>query len=433
MSSKQHGRRRFLRESGAVLAGLAVGGGRAAQGQQRESAVPDELTYQRSYGVRSPFESIARENVPGQAQFLLSELTPLQDLVGIITPSALHFQQTRFHDYPPSIDPQKHRLLIHGLVDRPLMFTLEELKRFPSVSRIHFLECHGNSNWPGGFHNGFRTPQQSHGKTSCSEWTGVLVSTLLREAGVKKEGTWILAEAADAGKHPRCIPMAAAMDDCLVAYGQNGEAVRPEQGYPIRLVVPGVAGVNNVKYLRRIKVVDEVYMFRWSYGGRFQNREGHTVWVDYIAALKSVITRRAGGQRLSGPGFYEITGLAWSGKGTIRKVEVSTDIGRTWKEAKLHDPVLPKAHTRFTFPWVWDGAETVIQSRCTDDQGDVQPSLIEFAKIRGFPPGEPLKIGGITTDFFKIPTTGTTIQPMVNAIQPWKVTREGSVENALLA
>ena len=429
MNFKKPSRRQFLK-GGAVLAGLAVGGERSAQGQTRDSGVPpDERSFQISYGVPSRFESTARVTVPGQAPYLASGLTPLQDSIGIITPSALHFYQIRFHDFPPSIDPRQHRLLIHGLVDRPLSFTLEELKRLPSVSRIHFIECHGNTSWPGGYHNGFQTIQRSHGKTSCSQWTGVLLSTLLRGAGVKKEGLWIIAESADAGKHVKCIPMETAMDDCLVAYGQNGEAVRPEQGYPMRLVVPGVAGVNNVKYLRRIKVVDQFYP--WSYGGSFQNREGQTVWVDYRAALKSVITRPAGGQRLPGPGFYEITGLAWSGGGAIRKVEVSTDIGRTWKEAQLDDPVLPKAHTRFTFPWTWDGEETVLQSRSTDERGDVQPSLVEFAKIRGIPPGELVKIRGITTDFFKIPSNITNV-PMVNAIQPWKVTREGSVENAEL-
>ena len=253
---------------------------------------------------------------------------------------------------------------------------------------------------------------------------------MLREAGVKKEGTWVIAEGADSGRHSKCIPMGAAMDDCLVAYGQNGEAVRPEQGYPMRLVVPGVAGVNNVKHLRRLKVVDQFYRFRWGYGGSFENMWDKTLWADYQLPLKSVITRPSGGQRLSGPGFYEITGLAWSGGGAIRKVEVSTDAGRTWKEAKLHDPVLPKAHTLFTFPWTWDGEETVIESRSTDERGDVQPSLTEFAKIRGITPGELVKVRGMTTDFFKIPPISSNV-PMVNAIQPWKVSREGSVENAL--
>ena len=429
MDLKQPNRRQFLKK-GTVLAGLAVGGVRLARGETRDSPVPDERGFQIPYGAPSRFESITRITVPGQAPYLASGLTPIQDLVGMITPSSLHFYQVRFHDFPPAVDPRQHRLMIHGLVERPLSFSVDELKRLPSVSRVHLMECHGNTSWPGGYHNGFRSIQYSHGKTSCSLWTGVALSTLLREAGVKKEGAWVFAESADSGRHWKCIPMETAMDDVMVAYGQNSEALRPENGYPIRLLVPGAAGVNSVKYVRRIKVVDEFSPF--SYGGSFRERDGKIEWWDFKLGVKSVITRPSSGQRLTaGAGCYEITGLAWAGEGAIRKVEVSLDAGRTWKDAQLHDPVLRKAHTRFTFPWTWDGQETIMQSRATDEHGTVQPSLMEFARIRRFTPPEPVVFRGFTTEFFKLPEIPPT-QSMVNAIQPWRITREGSVENAEL-
>jgi sulfane dehydrogenase subunit SoxC len=419
MSSKQSGRRRFLRQGGAVLAGLAVGGMRTARGETREPP-PDERTQVSSYGVRSHFESAVRETNPTQAPSMAAALTPHQELTGTITPSGLHFYNTRSHEYPPSIDPRQHRLLIHGLVEHPLIFTMEELKSLPSVNRVHFVECHGNTSLPGNLHNGFRTIQQSHGKMSCSEWTGVLLSTLLREAGVKKEGTWIIAESADAGKITKSIPMEMAMDGLMVAYGQNGEAVRPEQGYPIRLLSAGCIGFYNVKWLRRIKVVDQPYLLQWEYRDYRPNLGGKALWFNFEMPVKSVITRPAGGHRLPGPGFHEITGLAWSGAGVIRRVEVSTDGGRTYKDAQLQEPILPKAFTRFTFPWTWDGQETLIQSRSTDEKGQVQPSFAEYTQIWGAPPGY----------FQKNPNAQGFL---VNAIYPWRITREGSVENALLA
>jgi sulfane dehydrogenase subunit SoxC len=418
---KKSSRRRFLRQ-GVALAGLAtVGGIRSVRAQSSESRVPEERTASPSYGVPSRFSTTMRETNPAQYPNMIVALTPHQDLSGIITPSGLHFYNIRSHDFPPSIDPLQHRLMIHGLVDRPLIYTMGELKRLPSVSRIHFIECHGNSSWPGQLHNGFRTVEESHGKLSCSEWCGVLASTLLREAGVKKEGTWIIAEGADAGRHVKSIPMEMAMDDCLVAYAQNGEDVRPEQGYPIRMVVPGAMGIHSVKYLRRIKVVDQPYMLRAEdgYAEPRPNLEGKSLWFNFIWPPKSVITRPSGGQRLPRPGFHEITGLAWSGLGTVRKVEVSTDGGQTWKEAKLQEPVLRKAATRFNFDWNWNGQEAELQSRCTDDQGMVQPSFEEFAKLWG------LKVGS-----FKITSLNAWV---VNVIQPWKVSRDGKVENAYLA
>ncbi|OFW44665.1 MAG: sulfite dehydrogenase [Acidobacteria bacterium RIFCSPLOWO2_12_FULL_60_22] len=416
MNSKQSGRRRFLKE-GAALAGLAVGAVRSARGQTLGSEIPAARAKDlRAYGEPSRFEKAARADL----------LTPLQDTLGIITPAALHFEVIRYRSGPPDIDPRQHRLLIHGLVDRPLIFTVEELKRLPSVSRIHFVECAGNSSPIEVVtvlgRRKSETVQQVHGLTACSEWTGVQLSLLLKEAGVQKGAGWLLAEGAEPGQHTKSIPLEKAMEDVLVAYGQNGEAVRPEQGYPFRLLVPGWEGVSNVKWLRRIKVVDRPYMTKMEstgYVALWPSLGGKGRWFNFEMGPKSVITFPSGGHRLPGRGFYEITGLAWSGRGAIRRVEVSTDGGRSWKDAQLQEPVHRMAHARFRLPWNWEGEEAVLQSRCTDDQGDVQPSLAEFARTWGVKP-----------DYFQ--ATSNRVNHF-NSIYPWKVTREGSVRNALFS
>ena len=425
MSPKQSDRRWFLK-SGAALAGLAVGASANALPSAAESAPDiDEL---HKYGERSHFvESVRTGSINNPERRLKDEpvafglRSPLQDQVGMVTPSALHFIVSHGYE-PPDIDPREHRLLIHGMVDRPLIFTVDELKRLPSVSRFHFIECHGNSS-PGGPGGPERkaakaTAQDTHGFTSCSLWTGVQLSLLLKEAGVQKGATWITAEGTDASKHSKSIPIGKALDDAIVAYGMNGEPIRPEQGFPLRLVTPGWQGINNVKWLRRIQVVDEPYMAMME-TSRYPSvkLDGKSRWFEFELGPKSVITRPSGGHRLPVQGYYEISGLAWSGAGAIRRVEVSADGGRTWKDAKLHDPVASKAHTRFTAPWNWNGEEAVLQSRCTDDQGTVQPTVAEVAKL-----------WGADVDYLK---KTSTIVGDFNAIQPWKVNRDGSVQNAL--
>ena len=410
MNTKKSGRRRFLKD-GAALAALAVGGVQSASGQALGSEIPQVRPEDiRALGKRSRFVTSVR--TLGR----WGQLTPLQDSTGIITPSALHFMAAHGYD-PPDIDPQQHRLLIHGLVDRPLIFTLAELQSLPSVSRIHFIECNGN-NSSTALSMKAETVQQTHGFTSCSEWTGVTLSLLLREAGVQKGASWLVAEGAEGGKHTMSIPLEKAMDDVLVAYGQNGEPVRPEQGYPLRLVVPGWRGVNNVKWLRRIKVVDQPYMTKWESSAYSRLMpDGKARWFLFEMPPKSVITRPSGGQRLPSRGFYEITGLAWSGGGAIRRVEVSTDGGRNWKDAQLQQPVFRMAHTRFRFPWNWDGEEAVLQSRCTDERGDNQQTLAELGGIQG-----------LKSAYWR-PTSPRFNR--LNLIFPWKVTREGRVHNAL--
>jgi sulfane dehydrogenase subunit SoxC len=401
-------RRRFLQGGAALGAALVAGAGRPIGA--RAQPAPDDPSKVlggpiRPYGERSRFEQAVREKVPPlKTDEVGSTATPLDETLGIITPSALHYEVHR--GGVPDIDPRKHRLLIHGLVDRPVTLTVEEIKRLPSTSRILFLECQGNTNpeWraPTG-----KTVQATHGFTSCSEWTGVPLSLLLREAGVQQGAAWIVAEGADATGNERSIPMVKAMDDVLVAYGQNGEAPRPENGYPLRLIVPGWTGNINVKWLRRIKLVDRPYLTRMDGVGQpTLMPDGKARQLQFVMEAKSVITFPSGGQRLPGPGLYEIQGLAWSGRGLIRRVDVSTDSGKTWREARLQEPVLPIAHTRFRLDWRWDGREAVLQSRCTDETGYVQPTLAELVRVRG-----------LNSVYFN------------NAIQNWKVATDGSVHN----
>src|SRR5476651_1830807 len=304
------------------------------------------------YGSRSKFEKTARffnqnTKVPLEEA---SSRTPLHDTYGIITPSSLHFE--RHHSGVPDLDPSVHTLTIHGLVDRPLEFTVDEIKGLPSTSRIHFLECSGNSGgeWRGGSTES--DVQRIHGLTSCSEWTGVPVAMLLRECGVRPEATWVLAEGADAGKHDRSIPMKKIMADAMVVYGQNGEPLRPEQGYPLRLLLPGWEGNANVKWLRRLKVMNQPAMSREE-TSKYTDLmpDGTARQFTFDMEPKSLITRPSGGDKLAGPGPCELTGIAWSGRGAIARVEITTDGGATWTLAKLQTPVLPRAHTRFSLSW----------------------------------------------------------------------------------
>jgi sulfane dehydrogenase subunit SoxC len=303
-------------------------------------------------------------------------------LDGIITPSGLHFE--RSHSGIPDIDPDQHRLVIHGLVKRPLVFTLDALHRYPMQSRIAFIECAGNGqllNAP--------QPQQVgmaplHGMIGCSEWTGVNLSTLLDEAGIDSSARWVIAEGADAAAMSRSIPLAKAMDDTLVCLYQNGECVRPSNGYPVRLLVPGFEGNMNVKWLRRLKLTTGPAMTRDETSRYTILLIDEKAWqFVFPMEVKSVITRPAPSIKLKEPGFYEISGLAWSGNGSIRQVDVSADGGQSWAPAALHSPILPKAPVRFRAPWRWNGGQAVLQSRATDDTGMVQPTRAAFAAERG--------------------------------------------------
>jgi sulfane dehydrogenase subunit SoxC len=400
------GRRRFLKGGLAVGAALVA----AAPSPGGTQTAPDDPSKilggpVRPYGERSRFEQAERAKNPSKTdEVAVSTSTPLHETLGIITPSALHFEVHR--GGVPDIDPGKHRLLIHGMVDRPVVLTVDEIRALPSISRILFLECQGNTQREWHAPTGTDVAA-THGLTSCSEWTGVPLSLLLREAAVQSGAAWVLAEGADGSGNERSLPLAKAMDDVLVAYGQNGEAVRPENGYPLRLIVPGWTGNINVKWLRRLKVVDRAYLTRMdSVGQPVLMPDGTARHLNFVLEAKSVITFPSGGHRLRRRGLHEIRGLAWSGRGLIRRVEISTDAGKTWRDASLQEPVLPSAHTRFRLDWRWQGSEAVLQSRCTDETGYVQPTLADLARVRG-----------LNSRYFN------------NAIQSWKVASDGSVTN----
>ena len=404
MASKQPDRRAFLKRGAALAGGLSLGGVEPALGQTPASDQSDEADDYSTpeliaYGKRSRHVTSVREPVNGRPSpdefgLVFHIGTPLEEQVGAITPSSLFYFGTTRGSIVPTIDPAEHRLMIHGLVDRELIFTMDELKRFPSVTRLHFIECAGNGSSP-------RRGRliESHGMTSCAEWTGVLLRTLLEEAGVQDEGTWIVAEGVEEVKGASSLPMAKAMDDILVAYGMNGEPLRPQQGHPLRIVVPGFEGILSVKWLRRIKVVDRFYMTYNDYGHLRQDPDQAAL--SYQIGPKSVITFPSAGQQLSGTGFYEVRGLAWSGGGAVSRVEVSTNGGESWFDADFRGTPQPMAHTAFSFNWTWDGSETVLMSRTTDEIGQIQPTRAQFE-------------GG-----------------QDNSIQPWRVESDGSVHNGL--
>jgi sulfane dehydrogenase subunit SoxC len=360
------------------------------------------------YGERSSHEAAVQRIVNGAtgAAGAGGSRTPLDKLEGVITPSSLHFE--RHHNGVPNIDPDRHEVLIHGLVERPLLFSVEALSRYPLVSRIQFLECSGNS----GGNNAPEPPQQSaggiHGLVSCSDWTGVPLAILLDEAGMKPQGRWLLAEGADAAGMSRSVPIAKALDDAILALYQNGERLRPSNGYPVRLFLPGYEGNMNVKWLRRIKVTAEPTMTK-DETSKYTDLQpdGRSLLFTFPMEVKSVITSPSGGQKMQGPGLYQISGIAWSGFGKIRRVEVSADGGKSWAEAALTEPVLSKALTRFRMPWRWDGSPTLLMSRALDEFGSVQPTRSALMASRG-----------------------ANYRYHYNAIQSWNVTPAGEIGNA---
>jgi sulfane dehydrogenase subunit SoxC len=342
------------------------------------------------YGQPSKYEAnVQRRQSPGLTPTTQASVSfaPLQSLFGIVTPAGLHFE--RHHQGWWDIDPSKHRLMVNGsddkIVAKPMVFTMDELMRLPAVSRFHFIECGANTGMEWG-NVAVPTCQYSHGMLSCSEFTGVPLKILLDMAGVDyRRGRYVLGEGADGSSMTRTVPMALIESgDVIVAYGQNGEMLRPENGYPLRLVVPGVQGVSWVKYLRRIEVGDKPYATKDEELHYVDLMPGglHRQYTS-IQECKSVITTPSGGQVLLDKGFYNVTGLAWSGKGKVKRVDVSADGGRNWRTARLETPVLDKCLTRFNLDWVWDGTPALLQSRAMDDTGYVQPSYKELRAVRG--------------------------------------------------
>lgn len=412
MGRTQISRRTWLHAawSGVLAAGLVKTRFDAVDILAQEAPVPTPPTRvlgreSAPLGSRAPTEQLRRISTGNP---LYGARTPIQALHGIITPSDLHFE--RHHSGIPEIDPDGYELLIHGMVERPMSFRLQDLKRYPSVSRIHFLECSGNG---GGAYTTDdlrprQTPQEKDGLLSTSEWTGVPAATLLGEVGVRPGAGWIIAEGGDAVLMNRSIPLEKALDDALIAYGQNGEAIRPGQGYPARLFLPGWEGNANVKWIRRIEVTDRPVMSREETSKYTDPMAGGVArQFSFVMAAKSVITFPAYPQALPDRGWWQVEGLAWSGRGGIARVDVSADGGRSWQPAELQPPVLPRATTRFRFLWNWDGRESMLMSRATDDTGYVQPEAKEFVKAR--------KDGGYHSNY----------------IRAWKVGRDGTVTYGL--
>jgi sulfane dehydrogenase subunit SoxC len=384
MDEKNDSRRRFLAQSAALVGGATSAALSPPGAAQELAGQPWERVYGApftGYGQPSKFEApvirhIARpygDLAPGSG----AALSPIESLEGIITPSSLH--NIRSHSGTPDIDPKEHRLLIHGLVARPLMFTVDSLLRYPMTTRTHFVECSGNSSRA-------LAPQPAqvpagamHGNMACSEWTGIPLRALLEEAGLDASAKWLLAEGADSAHMSRSIPIEKALDDALVALYQNGERLRPEQGYPVRLLLPGWEGNMSVKWLRRIKATDGPTHTK-DETSKYTDPlpDGRSLQFTFEMGVKSVITRPSSTMTLPRPGLYEITGLAWSGAGRIRQVEVSTDGGATWTPATLLGEERPKAFVRFRLPWEWTGKPALLQSRATDEKGRVQPKRADL-------------------------------------------------------
>ncbi|MGH6713870.1 MAG: sulfite dehydrogenase [Bradyrhizobium sp.] len=366
-----------------------------------------------AFSARSKFVSIGRipEAGPGRRNVdpsdAINSKSPLDRLLGTITPSDLHYE--RSHSGVPDLDPTKHRLLIHGMVRKPFVFSVEDLKTMPSISRTVFLECTGNGweNWKKSDPN--LTVQNTHGLISTNEWTGVPLRFLVDLVGRREGSSWMLAEGGDAAGVARSIPLTEEiLNDAIVAYGQNGEPIRPAHGFPIRLILPGMEGNLNIKWLRRLKFGDEPWMTRWETARYTQLlADGKARQFQLRMDTNSVITSPSGMMEIR-PGYHRISGLAWSGHGAIAKVEVSVDGGRTWREAELARPVLAKAQTRFQIDWVWDGRSTKIVSRSTDEQGNIQPDRTTF-----------------------ISRVGTNALFHYNAQQTWSVDASGRVRNVL--
>ncbi len=425
----KEGRRDFIRQAfaGAVAAtgaGAAMAqAGVPAEGDPAILKLPAHTTglgqpvVTDGYGKPSKYEAnVQRRQSPGLTQTAQASVSfaPLQSLFGIVTPSGLHFE--RHHQGWWDIDPSQHRLMVNAsdakLMKTPKVFTMDEIMRLPSVSRFHFIECGANTAVEWG-NVAVPTVQYTHGMISCSEFTGVPLITLLELAGADlKKGRFVLAEGADGSSMTRTIPMSLITSgEVLVAYGQNGEMLRPENGYPLRLVVPGVQGVSWVKYLRRIEVGDQPWAAKDEAIHYIDLMpDGTHRQYTSLQECKSVVTTPSGGQVLLDKGFHNISGLAWSGRGKVRRVDVSVDGGRNWRQARLETPVLSKALTRFNIDWVWDGKPAIVQSRATDDTGYVQPTYRQLRGVRG------------TRSIYHN-----------NAIQSWLVTESGEVKNVQLS
>lgn len=417
-------RRSFLRKA-STLGAFTVLTPSFAKEVQKKIANPDNLppnvpSWQKHlgtgvvtdpYGSPSKFESsVVRRTVPWLTADSISSISfsPIYASRGMITPNGLFFE--RYHGGLAQVPPQDYRLMIHGLVERPLIFSLEDLMRMPTISKIHFIECPANTGmeWRG---SQMEASQFTHGMVSCAEWTGIKLSTLLGEVGLKPQGKWLLVEGSDAAAMTRSIPLEKALDDALLVYAQNGEMLRPEQGYPVRLLLPGWEGNTSVKWLRRIEVGDKPWHMREE-TSKYTDLlpSGKARRFTWAMACKSVITSPSPENKLHAKGQQYLQGLAWSGRGKIKRVDVSFDGGINWQTADLTSLVLDKAMTRFGLSFQWNGEPMLIQSRAIDENNYVQPTISQLRAVRG-------------------------VQSIYHnhAIQTWKIEPSGEVKNVQIA
>jgi sulfane dehydrogenase subunit SoxC len=413
-------RRNFLLKGVSYMTGVAALGGAGGIIAGNSNLPPNEPVWGRKLGkgvVENPYgkpsnyeKHVVRRTVPWLTAESISSIsmTPIQDLKGIITPNGLVFE--RYHAGVPDINPDEHRLIIHGLVERPMIFTMEDLMRFPSVSEIKFIECpaNGGMEWRG---PQMEALQFTHGMLSCCEWTGVPLKTLLGETGIKPTGRWILAEGADAAHMSRSIPIEKVLDDTLVVYAQNGEMLRPEQGYPLRLLNPGWEGNTSIKWLRRIEIGDSPWYHREE-TSKYTDllADGRARKFSFVQECNSVVTHPCPENSVQNKGFLEIEGLAWTGRGRIKGVDISTDGGISWQSARIKGLVLDKALTRFSLPMKWQGEPWLLQSRAYDNTGYVQPTLTQLRRQRG-----------VNSIYHK------------NAIHTWQLNPDGTVRNVQIS
>lgn len=409
-------RRDFMRRATATVAGLVATGTALqvyAQGSGAADLTRGPGTPLGGDGARSSHIDLQRicGGGPGESEracdiFSNNSKTPFQSLFGTITPSDLHFE--RSHSGTPSLDPATHKVLVHGLSAKPTVFTMDDLYRMPSVTRVAFIECAGNGwdNWKEAKPD--LSVQDTHGLISTSEWTGVPLTFILEQVGATKAATWMLAEGADGAGVDRSIPLnEAVLRDGMLAYAQNGEPLRPTNGYPVRLLLPGFEGNMNIKWLRRLKLGDEPFMTRWE-TAKYTDLlpDGTAKKFTLVQDPASVITSPSGKMQIQ-RGAIEIRGLAWSGHGRVARVDVSVDGGKSWRKARIVGDALPQAQSRFLFAWKWDGQPALLQSRCVDEAGHTQPTREQL-----------------------VSAVGTNAVYHYNAIQTWKVDDNGRVTNA---
>jgi sulfane dehydrogenase subunit SoxC len=412
-------RRAFLRSSAALAGGFM--GYTLARSTAAEPLADDPWSKEAgntvsAYGVPSRFEkSVARtlSNPKGEPRTQHAR-TPHHRLNGTFTPNSLHFVIS--HSGDPDVDPEQHRLAIHGLVKQPRVFTLDALERYPMVSRMAFVECGGNSAPLFSPEPIQATTQALHGLVSCAEWTGVMLSTLLEETGIDPRAKWLIAEGADSPALSRSVPVSKTLDDAMIALYQNGERLMPGNGYPMRLLLPGWEGNINVKWVRRLKLVETPAMSYYearTYAPILPGGKAYQFY--FLQEVKSFITHPSFGLKMNGPGFYEISGIAYSGNGRITKVMVTADGGSSWAQAALQEPVHSKAFTRFRVPWRWDGGAAVLQSRAWDEAGNVQPTRAQLVAHRG--------------QTRKVPPVTAFTSQHYNGPTSWAVDRSGEVKH----